>query len=263
MNILYLNAIGLAGPGLPNWATTRSVLAQGRNPDLPDDVAYVPQLLPPNERRRATPAVRQAFRAAEDAISATEQPAPLFATVFASSDADLSVSHRINTALATPQRAVSPTDFHNSVHNAAAGYWSIATGCREPSTAVGGYDGSFAVGLLEAATQVASDGLNVLMVAYDVIAPAPLLDKRRLSCAASIALVLSPKPEPYSLCQVRVSLARNVETRLPDSALENLRLSNPALRGLPLLCLLARGEVGHVALPYLMDRSLRVEIAPV
>ena len=37
------------------------------------------------------------------------------------------VIHEICEALATDEREVSPTRFHNSVHNASAGYWGIAT----------------------------------------------------------------------------------------------------------------------------------------
>ena len=36
--------------------------------------------------------------------------------------------------LASAPTLLSPTKFHNSVHNAAAGYWTIGTGCMEAST---------------------------------------------------------------------------------------------------------------------------------
>ena len=47
-----------------------------------------------------------------------------------------------------PNGTISPTQFHNSVHNAAAGYWHIAAGSAAPSLSVGGHDGAFAAGLL-------------------------------------------------------------------------------------------------------------------
>src|SRR3546814_5260866 len=119
---------------------------------------YAPPLLPPNERRRATPVVRQAFRVAEEAIAGRD--AGDLATVFAGSDADMAILQRISAALATPERIVSPTDFHNSVHNAAAGYWGIGTGSRAPSTTLAGYDASFALGLLEAGLERKSTRLN-------------------------------------------------------------------------------------------------------
>ncbi len=82
--------------------------------------------------------------------------------VFASSDGDGDIVHRLCTALATPAAAVSPTDFHNSVHNAATGYWSIGAHSQAPSTAICAYDGSFSAGLLEAACQIAVEARPVL-----------------------------------------------------------------------------------------------------
>ena len=83
------------------------------------------------------------------------------ATVFASCGGDGPITHQICEVLAGPDRAVSPTAFHNSVHNAPAGYWSIATRSRAPSTSLCGHDGSFAAGLLEAATQVLAEGRSL------------------------------------------------------------------------------------------------------
>src|SRR3546814_8269162 len=91
----------------------------------------------------------------------------------------MAIRQRISAELATPERIVSPTDFHNSVHNAAAGYWGIGTGSRAPSTTLAGYDASFALGLLEAGLQVVGDRRAVLLVVFDVPAPEPLLHARR------------------------------------------------------------------------------------
>ena len=91
-------------------------------------------------------------------LEATRQagadPAQLPA-IFTSSGGDGQNCHEICQALASAERQLSPTRFHNSVHNAAAGYWSIATGATPASNALCAYDASFAAGLLEALTQVA------------------------------------------------------------------------------------------------------------
>ena len=50
--------------------------------------------------------------------------------------------------------SISPTRFHNSVHNAAAGYWTIGAHCMQAATAISAYDASFAEGLLEALMQL-------------------------------------------------------------------------------------------------------------
>ena len=257
---LYVNAIGLAAPGLQGWAQSRQILAGAQPWVALPETPYASQLLPPNERRRAPAGVRQAFRAAEDAQSVCTIDFAQLAAVFASSDSDLAVMDRINCALSEPVRAVSPTDFHNSVHNAASGYWSIAAACRQPTTAVGGYDGSFAMGLLEAAALVHGDGFGVLLVAFDVLPPPLLRASRPLSCAASLALVLGDAPGQGTLARLRLSLADEAESPLQDAALEQLRLGNPALRGLPLLCAIARGGSTRLVLPQVPACNVVLEV---
>ena len=59
------------------------------------------------------------------------------------------------TLAATPT-LISPTKFHNSVHNAAAGYWTHRPpAATSASTALTAFDASFGAGLLEAASQCA------------------------------------------------------------------------------------------------------------
>jgi hypothetical protein len=244
---VYVTAIGLAGPGLASWDAARAVLAGAEDYVAAELPPYQPQLLPPNERRRATPAVRQAFRAAEDAVARAPRPAAELATVFASSDADMSIIHRICGALSEDSRIISPTDFHNSVHNAAAGYWSIAVGARGPSNTLCAYDASFASGLLEAAAQTSAERCDTLLVAYDVPPPEPLNAKRPIGSAFSVALVLSPAATAAPALRLEVS-PEGEETAMEHAALEALRLSNPAARALPLLRLLAAGRSGTVLL---------------
>lgn len=246
---LFVEAVGLAGPGLPGWQEAQPVLT-GAQPYVAQDLApYSPELLPPNERRRATPCVRLAFRTAENALSATPLKAAELATVFASADGDLDVVHRINSALAQPARTVSPTDFHNSVHNAPAGYWSIAVGARRPSTSLAAHDASFGAGLLEAAALVAGDELDTLYACYDVRAPAPLSAQRAVPVPFGVALVLTAQKTERSLAALDCGMSGEADTTMDDAALEGLRKSNAAARALPLLRLLARRESGTVVVP--------------
>jgi hypothetical protein len=255
-----LKSLGLAAPGLPGWNAAVPVLA-GRAAYLPaDEPPFASTLLPPNERRRATAAVRQAFRAAEDAMGASVDPRAL-ASVFASSDADLVVLHRICSALAEPTRAISPIDFHNSVHNAASGYWSIAVQSMAPTTTVAAYDASFTAGLLEATALATDLGTDVLLVAYDAIAPAPLLAKRPLAASASVALVLGRADAP-SLGTLTIEMAGGSETPCALPALESLRTGNPAMRALPLLELVAARRAGTVTLLGTGDVRVAVGYSP-
>lgn len=249
MTPLFVEAIGLVAPGLAGWAAAARVLA-GAEPYAAAELApYQPALLPPNERRRATQAIRLAFRTSEDALSQTPLPASGLATVFASAEGDTDVMHRINHALTLPARLISPTDFHNSVHNAAAGYWSIAVGARQPSTSLAAADATFAAGLTEAAALALGDGLDTLLTVYDMRMPVPLAEKRPIPEPFGAALVLTPQRTARSCAALTLAETAQPESTLEAPALERLRCANPAARALPLLRCLARGAGGTVHLP--------------
>jgi hypothetical protein len=258
---VWVEAVGLAAPGFANWQEAQPVL-RGEVPyearELPP---HAPQLLPPNERRRAPHTVRIAFQAAEDAVRAASIAPASLASVFASSDADLNIIHKISTALTQTPRLVSPTDFHNSVHNAAAGYWSIAVGARAPSSTLSAYDFSFAAGLDETCNFVRIDGLDALLVAFDAPPPQPLYDKRPIATAAAAALILTRERTDASMARLR---CRHVSepASTASGALEGLRCSNPAMASLPLLSLLARGVAGRVILQRSSSATLAIELEP-
>jgi hypothetical protein len=221
---------------------------------------YQPALLPPNERRRASPTVRIAFRVAEAATQASSVAAADLALVFASADGDLHIAQRICSALAETQRFISPTDFHNSVHNAAAGYWSIASAAHGPSTAIAAYDSSFAVGLMEALGMVLVEQQATLLVAYDVPGPAPLLDKRPVQDSVGIGIILTPKRTANTLARLRAQPTSSIATPMNLAALETMRLGNPAARALPLLQLLAYRRSGSVALSLPNNSSVELQL---
>lgn len=262
VNSVFIEAVGIAAPGLANWAAAAAIL-RGEAPYCAEPLpSHAPALLPPNERRRATASVRLAFQAAEDAMSAASVRAQDLATVFASSDADLNVIHRISSTLASDQRLVSPTDFHNSVHNAAAGYWSIAAGARTPSTTICAYDDSFAAGLAEAVGLASVDDADVLLVAFDLPPPAPLYEKRPIEHPASVAFVLTRARTARSLASLRCEPSATPATAMPQPELEMLRVRTPAARALPLLALLAQRRAGRIALSAQPSGGFAVEVQP-
>jgi hypothetical protein len=243
-----VKSIGIAAPGLAGWAASAPVLA-GVSPYVAaPETPYTPSLLPPNERRRATASVKLAFRAAEDAVAGAGADARLLASVFSSSDADMTVLHRICAALAQTPRVISPTDFHNSVHNAASGYWSIGVGSMAPTTTVCAYDASFTAGLIEAVALARNRAADVLLVVYDATAPQPLAAKRPLPVTAGVAMVIGPAASPAAAGSLTLDLGGHRETACANPALEALRDGNPALRALPLLELVAARRAGAVAL---------------
>jgi Beta-ketoacyl synthase, N-terminal domain len=205
-------------------------------------------LLPPAERRRCAPSVAWALAVAQEAVGQSGLDAGAFAVVFASSDGDGDIVHRLCAALATPAAAVSPTDFHNSVHNAATGYWSIGAHSQAPSTAICAYDGSFSAGLLEAACQIAVEARPVLLVAVDLPYPPPLAPHRPVRHGFAAALALVPGTA------LEISLDDGMaNTLLPWGEFQG----NAAAACLPLLAALARPGEAFIRLPF-GERALQV-----
>ena len=121
-----IEGIGFWAPGLPSWQAACDFVANGT---LQDDAPArpAPRLLPANERRRAPDTVAVALEVALAACEAAGADPATLPSVFASTHGDLGITDYICTTLASDARALSPTKFHNSVHNAAAGYCTIAS----------------------------------------------------------------------------------------------------------------------------------------
>jgi hypothetical protein len=258
----FVQSAGVLGPGLAGWQQAASVLAGAQAYEPSDLLPPKPEMLPPVERRRTGTVVKLALAAGQDALSGTGCDAAALPTVFTASGGDGEVIDEICATLATQERQVSPTRFHNSVHNAPAGYWSIATGSRAPSTSLCALDWSFAAGLVEAAAQVAGGCERLLLIAYDVPYPQPLRGVRPVSMPFACALLLTRDADAaMSQLDVRIE-AGAAASRMPDPRLEALRLDNPAARGLPLLAAVAAGDEQEVILDYTGGNALRIGVSP-
>ncbi len=236
-----IEGIGLCAPGLPDWPRAREVLAGAglyRDEAMP---RAAPSILSPNERRRAPESVLLALEVAQAACAMAGREAHALPNVFASSYGDLPINHYLCAILAQSPGELSPTKFHNSVHNAAAGYWTIATGCMATSNAISASSATFAVGLLEAALLAVTEATPVLCVAYDVAAIGPLADVVACTAPFGVAFVIAPATHAAT-ARLRLSLRSGAvaEAALDDPALHALRASNPAAHSLPLLIALAR-----------------------
>src|SRR5690554_1674201 len=168
-----IEGIGFWASGLPSWQAARDYAGGG---EPADDAPRRPSptLLAANERRRAPATVAVALEVALAACRAAERGPETLPSVFAFTHGDLAITDYMAATLAEDPRAISPTRFHNSVHNAAAGYWTIGAGCMAAATAISAGTASFAQGLLEALAQVADGAEAVLLSAYDVEASGPL-----------------------------------------------------------------------------------------
>jgi hypothetical protein len=223
-----------------------------------------PAGLAPNERRRATLATRLALEAARQATEHSAEQAPGLLSVFASSDGDMSLIEQMCGDIYRHGGTPSPTVFQNSVHNAPAGYWSIAEGCKAASTSISAGDGSFAAGLLEAAVQTHVCLRSVLLVAFDLPAPPLLHPYRNFSCAFACALLLTPASGtdvgPILDLALRAGDSSDTLTVMHDPRFEALRTGNPAARALPLLAAAAGCGPSTVGLPYWPDLRLEVSV---
>ncbi len=258
----HVGGLGVLGPGLSNWPEAAAVLSGQQVYRPAATVLPMPTILAAPERRRVGRVVKLALAIALEATSqAGEDPAEL-ASVFSSSGGDGHNCHELCEALSLAGREISPTRFANSVHNAAAGYWSIGTGSMAESNVLCAFDASFTAGLLEALTQVAVDQIPVLLVAYDSEYPQPLHAKRPIPDAFGVAMVLTPQRRASSLWRLDAALNEAECERFADADLEALRCAFPAARSLPLLRLLAARGGGTSILEYLDVSRLEVRIEP-
>lgn len=258
---VYVGGVGLCAPGLPDWPGAQSVLV-GLEPYRQElSPRFDRVCLPRNEARRATLAVRLALQAAAEALNAAELDARQCGAVFTCSGGNTEALDTLCQALVQPERALSPSQFNHSVHNAPLGYWSIATGSMQPAISIGAFDASFAAGLLETDALARLERCPILLVAYDVPPPLALQPFRAVVVPFAVALLLAPDPFSRSVARLRSARIRpGWGEAMTDRALERLRLNNPAARCLPLLRRLANGEAGPLALPYLPDAQLELDV---
>lgn len=260
----FVEGIGLLGPGLDGWVSSRAVLA-GEAPYQPEPTNLrASDILPAAERRRAGVPIKLALAVGQEAFVQAGRDTSTAATVFTSSGGDNDNVHAINSILATAPREVSPTRFHNSVHNAAAGYWCIAAKTHEASTSLCACDASFAAGLLESAAQVAIDRSVVALIAYDHPYPEPLKSVRPITAAFAMALIFTPQQSERSLAAIEVDFVSGMTngTTMADANMEALRHNIPAARGLPLLAALAGGKDRHISIAYFAENHLNIRVTP-
>jgi Beta-ketoacyl synthase, N-terminal domain len=257
--------LGVLGPGLSGWAQARGVLRGEAPYTRAATVVPPPQLLPATERRRAGTIIKVSVVVADEALVASGLAAEGVATVFSASEGDGNNCHDLCEALATRERFVSPTRFTNSVHNAPAGYWHIATHSMAASTSLCGFDAGFSVGLMEAAVQAVHGDAPVLLVVADAPYPEPLNGARPLPDAMGIAMLLAGKTagSGRSLGTLQLShVAKATPSHCDHAALDQLTHQLPVARGLPLLRALAWAVSSEVTLPCHHDLLVRARYLP-
>ena len=259
MNPVWLASAGVLGPGMPDWRSARSALAaRSLVADSPDPEPS-PGLLPANERRRASAPARWALSVGSEALHASGLAAEEVAIVFTSCGGDSQITDQICQALAAKPPQMSPTRFHNSVHNAPAGYWSIHARSRAPSTTLCGFDRSFAVGLLEAAAQTVVEQRPVLLVAYDLPGPEPIRGLWPVARPFAAALLLAPRAAGDIALRLQIDLAAGVVPPAWPEGMPADLASNPAAQALNILAMATPTGGRRVALQFQGAAHVAVE----
>jgi len=276
----FIDGIAFWSPSLPGWAQAAPVLRGEAVAGAPAARRPSPELLPPAERRRAPDAVALALEVATHAVARSGRRADELLSVFTSAHGDLAVTDAICRTLVDAPRAMSPTRFHNSVHNAASGYWGIATGCQRASTALSGFDASFAAGLLEALVQCAAEHAPVLLVGCDTEATGALASTNDSRGLLGVALVLVPARGPRTQAALRAQLQAGPAAARPasldparatrggaaagppaGSPIDALR-ANAIADALPLFEALAHARPATLRMPLPGGSALRVALEP-
>ena len=187
-----VTGIGIWARGVKDQATLQALLADGADPPDSGYEKPKPEAIPARERRRSGELINLAVEVAHQACTAATVDPASVASVFSSALSDTAVTDYMGRKLAETDKLLSPTKFHNSVHNAASGYWSISAGNRAPSTFVSGFRESFGAGLLEAVSLCDDRQEPVLYVAYDMANAAPFNDFAPIDESLATGFVLTP-----------------------------------------------------------------------
>lgn len=220
---------------LAGWAACAvepaALTSLGITADLPD-----PARLPSAIRRRTSQATRLALSAGLLACERAGVDPSRLPAVFASVGGEMQVTDQLCLELAKPDGVISPTQFHNSVHNTAAGYWSIATGCRLATTSLGAAEASVAIAWLEAWCRLFTETEALLLVCYEERWP-PYLEPGMGQYPVALAWVLA-RDGSFRLSAPQLA-ARSASVN-DEAALQ--AKNNPVLAGIWLIQTLAGAE---------------------
>jgi hypothetical protein len=264
-----LVGIGAWGPGFNNWVELQAVLA---DPALGEAQAWTaqvpkPEIIPANERRRAPLPVRAAVEVSTQALLQSGLAASDVACVFGSGLGDTEITDYMCRVLTTAEKQLSPTKFHNSVHNAAAGYWTISSGCMKSANSIAAYHNTAGLALLEAMIQCQQHQEPVLITLFDTAAQDAYQQIVPCTQHFAAALLLVPAGTTSASALARLTMSANVSTEveisapaLPHSIFDELYRTNPAAKLLGLLQQLATKADGVSQFALSTSRPLSLQV---
>ena len=242
--VVELRGIGVWTPGYADAAAWSQRHVPGDSPD-PRVEAPRAELLPPMLRRRTSLLTRMAAEVAHQAIVAGKVDPHTVPIIYGSVYGEIRTTVDILAAMLDPAAPMSPTRFHNSVHNTAAGYVSIATQNRSGNAALTAGAATVAMGLLECVGLVVQTGGPCVLVVAEEALPEPLAAGRTwapLAAAFALAPVGGPEDRSHRTCRLDQGVGDVATAGLPAAL-----AANPCSAALALVDAYLRPEAGVMA----------------
>jgi hypothetical protein len=257
----YLDALTLIAPGVETEDQLRTALHAIETADFPSDWKATPESIANRSYRRHSPQTLLAIQVAERIAPAlTDRAAWVFGSAFGEGET-LKI---ILDALCTPNMAIRPTRFQNSVHNAASGQWTIARSIRSAATSICGGDCTAGSSMLKTLLQIQLEDRPVGMVLFDAPLPYPLSGSHRLTVPAGAGFALSPSKSPKSIAAIEYTLCEAAHSQVSSVFSQKaLATDNPVFAILPLIeCLFYQGE-GDVIIGLNGNLALKLKVQKV
>lgn len=255
--------LGAWGANFRNSSDLQSLL-KGNN--IEDDGAKgpKPEVIPANERRRAPLPVRLAVDASWQACQDAAIDPSTLGSVFVSGLGDTQLTDYMCKVLAGENKALSPTKFHNSVHNAAAGYWTISTHCMQAANSIAGFEESVSLTLLETLVQASFEQRPMLMTFYDAPVSPVLKPILRNEHAFAVSMIVAPASLGLSNGTQFTASFKQTSAQWPNrdwpEPLNSCYQNNPVARILPLAELVLANRDDALSLPLSKDTSLFIDV---
>ncbi|MCH2185017.1 beta-ketoacyl synthase chain length factor [Myxococcota bacterium] len=239
MKRVYVRGIGFWTTGYPSvtaW-TGKKPEAEAQKPEA--------SLLQGPLRRRATPLTRMSVEVMQQALKMAKADAAKTPSVWATAHGEHSTAIGLLDMMLKGEGKLSPTKFHNSVHNTPSGYASISAKNRSPSTTLTGGAELVASAFCEAGAMVSALNRDVVLVLADEPLMSPF-DSPNSTRPLAISFLLSANPER---ALGAISHLQKRPDRAPDGPSEIFGRLHVAA-GLFLIEAIIRGETGVIPLQW-------------
>ena len=255
-----VTGIGAWGNGFYHWNSLAELL-NGGVLDIQAAATPKPEVIPSNERRRAPLPVKLAVETSWQATQMAQSDPKDLPCVFVSGLGDTQLTDYMCRVLAGEDKALSPTKFHNSVHNAAAGYWTISTGCMQSANSVAGFEESVSLALMEALIQAQSLNAPLLLTFYDAPSSELLMPLLKNQQPFAFSLVIEPSVDNDKSFKYKAEIDVQ-KTNWPNTTfvegLQHCYQFNPVGRILSFAKIIATNEEASLSMPLSAETALKI-----